>query len=138
MKYIVTLLVALALPACSNLTPDQQKQVGQTGSFLAQKAFDIALQTVVNAAVSPTDAGVKGNYLDSLAYGLRTQGMVGAADIKTLVDIWTPADKAHWTKLAAEIANLFQATRGLPEAERMELIAQGLNAAAEKARAAKG
>ncbi len=122
---------------CSSWTPEQRAKAGATGSFLAQKAAQIAMQTVISAAVSQADASAKGNYLDSVATGLRTNAVasITSDDVRALVKIWTPGDKPHWTELAASIAELFESTRGVPEAERVEMIAAGLNAAAEKARA---
>jgi hypothetical protein len=36
-------ILALALSACSNMTPDQQAQLSASGTVVAQKAADIAL-----------------------------------------------------------------------------------------------
>ncbi len=121
---------------CSHFTPEQKAKIGATGSFIAQKAATIAFQTVISAAVSQADASRKGNYLDSLATGLRTNAVasITSDDVRAIARIWTPADKAHWNELATEITQLFAQTRGVPEAERAELIAVGLNAAAAKAR----
>lgn len=134
---IASLLIgSISLSGCSNLTPDQKAKVTATGSYVVQKAASIALQTVVSAAVNQSDANAKGNYLDSFANGLRTNAVasISSDDIHAIAQIWTPADKPHWTDLADSIAQLFVNTRGVPEEQRIELIAQGLNDAAAKAR----
>lgn len=122
------------LPACSSWTPETKAKASATGSFLAQKAAAIALRTVVSAAVGQADASTKGNYLDSLATGFRSEVSIDSSDIAQLVQIWTPGDKPHWAELATSITQLFESTRDLPEAERIEAIATGLNLAAAKAR----
>lgn len=118
------------------MTPGQKAQWSATGSVVAQKAVTIALNTVISAAQSPSDAGDKADWLDSLSTGLRAQapGLVTSDDFKAIAAIWTPANKPHWQALSNELADLYERTKDLPEAERTEAIARGLNAAAARAR----
>lgn len=132
---LLPLLALGSLSSCAYLSA-HKTQLAQTGSYVAQKAASLALQTVVSSAINQADASAKGDYLDSFATGLRTNAAASLSsdDIKAIAQIWTP-DKPHWTALADSIAQLFLSTRNVPEAQRVELIAQGLNDAAEKARA---
>lgn len=110
-------------------------QFAATGSFLASKATSIALQTVISAAQSQADASKKADWLDSLSTGLRSSAVssVSADDIRAIGAIWTP-DKPHWTDLATQLAQIYTQTAGLPDAQRIEAIAEGLQAAAAAAR----
>lgn len=128
-KFLAALVTLFLLTSCSCLTPSQKEKAAQTGSFLLQKALQIALNTVVDRAQSPRDSEVKSDWLDSLAHGVR----ITDDDIRTLVGIWTPT-KSHWSDLARALEHLETSTKDLPEAQRREIIAQALNLAAEQAR----
>ncbi len=127
---IIALLVVAFLTGCASMTPENKDRVGQTGSFLLQKALSIAVNSIVENAQSPRDGSAKANWMDSLAKGIR----VTDQDITQLVGIWTPK-RSHWAELGVSLERLYESTKGMPPEQRREIIAVALNEAAAKARA---
>lgn len=139
MKALAPILLAIAsflmvwlFLGCSSMTDDQKAKWGATGSFLAQKAMQIAGNVILSAATSSQDAGHKADWLDSAAAGLRTEVSISSDDVSRLVQIWTP-ERNHWTTLAENLAKAYEDAPGSP-AQKAEALARGLNEAAEKLR----
>lgn len=133
----VLILVLVTLAACS-LTTEQKSNWSATGSYLAGRVGQIALNTVLNSAVNSTDRERKGDWVEGLAQGFRTQqgSLVTSGDVKALVDIWTP-DAPHWQALGDKLATVYgEARPRTPEeaAKVLEGIAQGLELAETKAK----
>ena len=135
---ILTLVfLAFILAACT-LTQQQKDNLGATGSHIARRAAQIALQTVINSAINPDDREEKTDYLEGLALGLRSQqgAMVTSDDIKTVVDIWTPKG-TEWNQLGTKLADAYKdkAPATPKEAAKvLEGMAQGVEAAAAEAK----
>lgn len=130
------LIPIFLLNGCALTAEQRSTATSSTVSFLVQKAMNIALGTVVAAAQSSTDSAAKGDWLDSLAKGFRSSVSISSDDIWRLVQIWTPADKSHWSNLGQELVQFYDQTKAVPEPQRIEAIAYGLNLAAERARTA--
>ena len=128
-QIFLSLVLVLGLAGCQPMTPATKEKVAATGQLLAQKAFQVAVNTIIARVQSPNDAQAKANWLDSLAYAVR----ITPEDVQALVGVWTPK-KSHWAELAGSVDALYESAKHLPPDQRRELIAQGLNAAAAKAR----
>lgn len=117
----------------SNGVKAKAPQISATAQYALQKTATLAAGAVLNAAVSEVDGQAKGNVVDGLAYGLRTQegSLLTSDDVKNLVAIWTP-QKPHWAELGAQLATAYdQAHPQTPAAasSALEALATGLNTA---------
>ncbi len=106
-----------------------------TGAIIGKRAFQIAKDDIISAAISSMDKEKKSDFLDSAATGLRANAfeIVNSNDIADVIKIWTPKPN-HWKTLAAEIADLYATANPQTDAQRqrvIEQIAEGLQQAAE-------
>ena len=133
--FVVCLGLTLLFGGCSSLTPEQRGKWSATGGLLARKAMAVAFSSVLNAAQSKADAGVKADWLDSLATGLRAQGpgLVTSDDFRAVAAIWAPAQE-RWQTLAGQLGTIYTAANAAPPAVRVEALATGLQTAAAEAR----
>ncbi|MEI8045600.1 MAG: hypothetical protein WCL11_29600 [Verrucomicrobiota bacterium] len=130
----ILLICAFALTSCA-WQQAHQSQINATGSVIAKRAASIALNLVISSAINQLDREHKGNYLDSMALGVRTlQGadVIQSSDIQSLVGIWTP-QKMHWDELASNLGTLYDSAKTgnlTKDTALLESIAVGLQAAA--------
>ena len=140
MKTLLLTLVTF-LTACSSLPLPTNATTGDkwkaTGSLIAKRVASIAIQTVLNAAVSQNDSSNKQNFLWSAATGLETQwpNAVNSDDIANIVRIWTPQNPnvQHWEQLASKIADQYNAAHPQNTADKKAVVTAivgGLRAAA--------
>lgn len=139
-------LGALFLSSCATLkAPGTQAKLKATGWLVLAKARDVAVQTVLSAAISQADGTAKGDFLDSAATGLRSEmgSILTKDDVARVVRIWTPAQQdgpAHWQALAAQLARTYAAAAPQDKKARaqvIEAIAEGLQLAAQSQASAK-
>jgi len=120
------------------MSPEAKENWRQTGSFVLQKTAQIALNTVLSAAVSATDKNNKAGVLNSLsdAFWRESLPVATAADVEYLVNVWTP-DKKHWNALAVQLAAEYEkANPKTPEETKAFLnqIAWGLYNATQQSK----
>jgi len=124
------------LTACA-LTETEKAQIKATGSYITSKVSNILLNTVLQAAVSASDAEKKADFAQGFAEALRSnQGqLLTSRDVTALTEIWTP-DKPHWRRFGAEVAAIYeqrQPKNAREAALLLEEIAKGIDSATAKA-----
>lgn len=134
-KLVVMIGAALALSACA-LSDAQRAKARETGSFLAGRIGTVVARVVITSAIQSLTEGSQADFLDSAAQGLRTlPAQVTSEDIDHVITIWTkPAPGvAPPPEIQAAARKVLEvhATNGAPP----EVLAQGLNKAAETIRA---
>ena len=138
---LTLLLVLSALTGCAWSTA-HRVQIDGTLAVVGHRALLVAENVLLSAATSELDAAFKADFLDSIASGLRANegSIVTSGDVAKIVTLWSPNDGAAWQSLAggvAQVADQALAANGNTQAAAVvEQLATGLNAAAEKTRAA--
>lgn len=130
---VIALAFVMGLSGCA-WVESHQEQIKGTVSLVAKKAFTVAGQAVISAAVDEVDKNWKANFLDSIALGLRSNmgDIVTSDDVKQVVAIWSPNDGDRWQALANGVSDV---AGPAPSPAVVEQIATGLNDAAAQARA---
>lgn len=131
MNTIIKLILSLAIacmPACT-ITPENSAKLKAVGG----KVLNVALTSVIAAAVSKSDENRKGDYLSRVGDQLvaRAAITITSDDVADVVKSVTP-EKSHWRELSKEIAQIYAQANPQTDAERkkvLDAIIEGLREA---------